>query len=107
MGYIFLAIAIVCELIGTTGLKYADGFSKTGPTLVTLASYSICFYFLSKALQHLNLGLVYTTWSGLGVVAATVISVFIFKEQINYIGVIGVALVVAGLTLLNFYGSTH
>ena len=52
MGYFLLAISIGFELLGTTFLKYSEGFTKLGPSLVSILSYVICFYAFSKALYR-------------------------------------------------------
>jgi small multidrug resistance pump len=107
MAYVYLAGAIIGELIGTTFLKYSEGFTKAIPSIVSLLSYGICFFLFSKALKNVNLSIAYATWCGLGVVAATLISVIIFKEGINFAGVVGIVLVLAGVVILNLFGTAH
>lgn len=107
MGYIYLAFAIFGELVGTTFLKYAAGFTKLWPSIGCLISYMVCFIFLSKSLPSIKLSIAYATWSGIGIVAATLLSILLFHERINYIGVLGILLVLLGVILLNLYGSAH
>lgn len=107
MGFIYLGLAIVLELLGTTFLKYTIGFTKLAPSLVVVTAYSGAFYFLSKSLQFIDLNIAYATWAGIGVVAAAVISILVFHESINLAGVLGMALVVSGVVLLNLYGPSH
>lgn len=107
MAYIYLGFAIIGELIGTTCLKYADGFTKLWPTLLAIAAYVACFYFLSKSLKYINLSVVYASWSGIGIVAATLISVFLLKEQINLISIVAIIMIIAGVVILNIFGSVH
>ena len=107
MAYFYLALAIVGELIGTTGLKYAEGFTRLGPSALALTAYIVCFYYLSKSLQYLNLSLVYATWCGLGIVASTLLSVFLFKEHLSLMGLFGIAFVVGGVIILNLFGAAH
>jgi len=52
--YLFLAIAIMGELVGTTLLKYSDGFTKIIPTIGSILAYIVSFFFLSKALQNID-----------------------------------------------------
>ena len=66
MPYIQLAAAIVLELCGTTFLKMSEGFTKLGPSVLCMVLYFFCFFIFSKALVHLNLGVAYATWSGVG-----------------------------------------
>lgn len=107
MHYVFLAIAIAGELIGTTFLKYSAGFTKLVPTLLTIVAYTICFYFFSKALNGINLNVAYATWSALGIVVATLLSVFLFSEQITPMGIVGTIIVIVGVVILNFSGASH
>ena len=81
MGFVYLGLAIVLELLGTTFLKYK--------------------------LQFIDLNIAYATWAGIGVVAAAIISMLVFHESINAIGAVGMALVVSGVVLLNLYGPSH
>lgn len=107
MHYLFLAIAIAGELIGTTFLKYSAGFTKLVPTLLTIIAYTICFYFFSKALNGINLNVAYATWSALGIVVATLLSVFLFSEQITPMGIAGTIIVIVGVVILNLSGASH
>lgn len=105
MGYLFLGIAIVAELLGTTFLKYSDGYSKPLPTLISILSYALCFYIFSKSLQTINLSVAYATWSAVGLIITTLISVFIFREGITGIGICAILLITVGVVLLNLYGT--
>lgn len=107
MPYLNLCLAIILELIGTTFIKYSDGFTKLGPSLLTLLSYGVCYFFFSRALQSINLSVAYATWCGIGIVAATLLSVFIFKESLSFMGVVGIVLVLVGVIILNTIGTAH
>ena len=105
--YLFLFLAIVGELIGTTCLKLSDEFTNLIYSGICLLSYVACFYFLSLALNGINLNIAYATWSALGIVAATLLSVFLFNEGITLMGVIGTVIVIIGIVILNLYGTAH
>lgn len=105
--YIYLALAVILELVGTNFLKASEGFTKLNYTLGTLLSFSLCFYFLSMSLKGINLNIAYATWGGLGIVLTAVISVLVWKEQINLLSIIGILLVVSGVVILNLFGSGH
>ncbi|PMB81854.1 QacE family quaternary ammonium compound efflux SMR transporter, partial [Limosilactobacillus pontis] len=97
MPYIYLIISISTEVIGSAFLKSSEGFSKFIPSLGTIISFGICFYFLSKTMQHLPLNITYATWAGLGLVLTTVVSIIIFKEQINLITIVSIVLIIVGV----------
>lgn len=105
MSYMYLFIAIISEVIGTSFLKMSEGFSKLYPTLATALAFVICFYFLSLSIRIIPLNIAYATWSGIGLVIVSLISVVIFKESINTISIIGICLIIIGVVLLNFFGS--
>ncbi len=107
MGYLYLSLAIALELLGTTLMKYAAGFTKFLPSLGCLLAYALCFFLFSKALLSINLSIAYATWSGVGIIASVLISIGIFKETINFFGVIGIILVIGGIVILNLYGTSH
>ncbi|KAF43804.1 DMT family transporter, partial [Staphylococcus aureus] len=70
-------------------------------------SFGICFYFLSLTIKFLPLNITYATWAGLGLVLTTIISVIVFKENVNLISIISIGLIVIGVVLLNVFGESH
>ena len=81
--YLFLVLAIIGELIGTNLLKMSMGFTKILPTIGSLISFALCFYFLSIAMVKIPLNIAYANWSALGILATTAIASLVYKEQIN------------------------
>ena len=69
--------------------------------------FGICFYFLSLTIKFLPLNITYATWAGLGLVLTTIISVIVFKENVNLISIISIGLIVIGVVLLNVFGESH
>ena len=107
MAYALMFFAIGMELTGTTLLKYSQGFTKLLPTIGCLVSYFICFFSFSRALNDLNLGLAYATWSGVGIVASVLISWVLFGEKLNGWGILAVAMIIIGCIILNVFGTDH
>lgn len=103
MEYIFLALAIVLELVATTVLRYSEGFTRPGPTIVCVVLYIVCYFCLSRAILKMNLGVAYATWCGVGMVVTTLISAFLFKQGISLIGILGIVLIVIGCVILNLF----
>ncbi len=103
MKFVYLALAIVLEVVGSSFLKASDGFSKWLPSAIVIVAYVSCFYFLSLALKFIPLGLAYAIWSGLGIVLTAAISVVIFKQSLDWAAVIGIILIVAGVVVMNFF----
>ncbi len=107
MAYLFLLGAILAECGGTYMMKLSDGFSRLGPSAGCLGLYALCFFFLSKALSGMSLTVAYATWGALGIVLATTLSVLVFKEPINALTIVGIALCIGGVIMVNVFGSTH
>ncbi len=105
MAYLYLAITITGELVGTTFLKYSEGFTKLTPSVVSVISYLICYISFSKAVQHLHLGVAYATWSAVGLVVTTLIGFFLFKQQLTPVGIAAIAMIASGVIILNLYGT--
>jgi small multidrug resistance pump len=107
MSYLYLALAIIGELIGSSLLKASEGFSKLFPTIGVIIAFVSCFFFLSVSLKTIPLNTAYAIWSGLGVVFTTIISVLIWKEKINMASIAGIILILAGVVILNLFGPGH
>ncbi|MFB6140206.1 MAG: multidrug efflux SMR transporter [Halosimplex sp.] len=105
--YLTLALAIAAEVTGTTALKASDGLSQPGPSLVVVAGYLGSFYFLGLVLEEFPVGLVYATWAGLGIVATAVVGVTLFGEKMDAAAVVGTALVIAGVVVLNVLSEAY
>ena len=103
MSYLYLAIAIVAEVIGTSALKAAEGFTRPLPSLVVVAGYGAAFYFLSLALKTIPVGIAYAIWSGVGVALITLIGWVVFKQRLDAPALAGLALIVAGVVVIQFF----
>lgn len=101
--YIFLALAIVFEIIATTFLKKSEEFSKFWPSVVTVIGYVCAFYFLSLTLRQIPVGITYAIWSGVGIIFITVIGVIAFRQVPDLPAIIGIALIVIGVIIINVF----
>ena len=106
MGYTYLAIAIVAEVIGTSSLKASDGFTQPGPTALALVGYLISFYFLALVLKTIPVGVAYAIWAGVGIALITLVGVFLFKQVLDLPAVIGIGLIIAGVAVINLYSKS-
>ncbi|WP_019637321.1 DMT family transporter [Paenibacillus fonticola] len=101
MAYIWLAFAIVFEVIGTTSMKMSEGFTRLWPSIGMAVFYMLSFSSLSMSLKNLNVGTAYAIWSGLGTVLIVVVGMFLFKEQMTWFKAICLMLIIAGVIGLN------
>lgn len=101
-----LSLAIVTEVIATTALKSSNGFTKLTPSIIVIIGYVISFYMLSITLKSLPMGITYAIWSGVGIVLISLIGWFYFKQQLDIASLIGMALIVAGVIVINVFSSS-
>lgn len=69
--------------------------------------YLLCFWLLGKALVTVNLSVGCAIWAALGIVLTSIIAVVMFGEQLNVPSIVGIALIVAGVVLVNMFGPAH
>ncbi|WP_371529853.1 multidrug efflux SMR transporter [Streptomyces sp. NBC_01283] len=105
MGYGLLAGAIIAEVAGTTAMKYSEGFSRLWPSLITVVGYLIAFTLLAQTLKTLSVGTAYAIWAGIGTAAVAAIGMVFMGESAGLAKIAGIALVIAGVVLLNLGGA--
>jgi small multidrug resistance pump len=102
-----LSAAILAEVLGTTAMKYSDGFSRLWPSLGTVAGYVVAFALLAQTLKTMSVGTAYAIWSGAGTAAIAAIGMTFMGEAATAAKLIGIALVIAGVLVLNLDGAAH
>jgi small multidrug resistance pump len=100
---LLLLAAITSEIIATTSLKFSEGFSRPIPSLIVVVGYGLSFYLMSLSLRSIPLGTAYAIWSGLGTAVTAVIGVMIWRESLDAARLIGIALIIIGVVVLNFF----
>ncbi len=106
MGYLYLAIAIVAEVVATASLKASEGFTKTMPSLLVIIGYGVAFYFLSLVLKTIPVGVAYAIWSGIGVALISIVGMVIFGQKLDLAAVIGILLIISGVVVLNVFSQS-
>ncbi len=106
MGYIYLAIAIVAEVIATSAVKASDGFTKLVPSVIVVVGLGLAFYCLSLVFKTVPMGIAYAIWSGLGIVLISVVGFFKFGQSIDVPGMIGMLLIIAGVVVINVFSTS-
>lgn len=106
MPWFLLVLAIGSEVFGTVMLKASDGFSKWPPIVGVILGYALSFLFLGLALKDIGVGVAYAIWSGLGTIGIVIAGYFLFGEQLNTWGYVGISVIIAGVIILNVSG-TH
>ena len=96
-----LALAIVLEVLSTSFLKDTNGFTRLYPSLIVITALCICIYLMSHSMQFIPVGIVYASWAGLGIVGITIIAVIKYKQIPNIPTIIGLSLIVIGVTVVH------
>jgi small multidrug resistance pump len=104
--WIYLLIAIVFEIIGTSGLKASDGFSRLWPSLLTIMTYATSFFFFSITLRTIPVGIAYAVWGGVGIVLITLVGWVYFGQRLDAAAILGICLIVSGVIILNVFSKT-
>ena len=99
--WLYLVVAIVLEVAGTTSMKLAEGFTRLLPSVLIFVFYGLSFVALTLALKRLEVSVAYAVWSGLGVALITLIGVFWFGERMDWLKFFSLLLILAGVAGLH------
>jgi small multidrug resistance pump len=103
-GYLFLISAIITGIAANGYLKTTEGFTKLNPTIFCIISIVLCIFCISKAMTVIPVGFTYATYGALTITAVTLFGVFKYNQTPNIFGIIGLALIILGVILLNTLG---
>ena len=106
MGYLYLAVAIIAEVIATSALKASDEFSKLVPSVIVVVGYGVAFYCLSMVLKTIPVGVAYAVWSGLGIVLISIVGLVMFGQKLDLAAIVGMLLIVSGVVVMNVFSKT-
>ncbi len=106
MNWLYLGLAIVAEVIATSALKAAEGFTRMVPSLVVIIGYLIAFYFLSLTLRTIPVGVAYAIWSGVGIVLIALIGWGFLGQSLDAPALVGLGLIIAGVIVINGYSES-
>src|SRR4030095_11257378 len=95
--WLYLSIAIAAEVIGTSFLKSAAGFTRLGPSVVVIMGYVVAFYFLSLTLKTMPVGIAYAVWAGSGTALIALIGWAFFAQTLDTPALLGITLIVTGV----------
>ena len=103
MGYFYLFIAIVGEVIATTYLKSTNNFTEFLPTTYVVIGYGIAFYFMMLAMKTIPIAITYSIWAGIGISAITILGALKYREIPDMLAILGLFLIVLGVIILVFF----
>ncbi|BAZ48511.1 SugE homolog, probable drug efflux protein [Nostoc sp. NIES-4103] len=105
MAWVYLVIAGLLEIAWAIGLKYAQGFTKLVPSIITIVCVILSFALLSISLRTLPVGTAYGVWTGIGAIGTAVLGIVLFREPATLGRMICISLIVAGVVGLRFVSS--
>ena len=101
--YITLIVAIFCEVAGTMLIPATQNFTKLIPTVALSIFYLSAIYLLTFVVAKIPIAIVYASWSGLGVFSIAILGYIFFNQSLSYIAIIGLFLIILGVTLVNAF----
>ena len=104
--WLYLALAIVAEVVATTSLKASDGFQKLVPSLIVVVGYALAFTFLSQTIKVIPVGITYAVWSGFGIVLVSFSSWLLYGQKLDPPALVGISLIIAGVLVINLFSRT-
>jgi len=99
--YIYLALAIVFEVFGSTMLKLSKGFTVFYPSVGVVVGFLVSFIFLGISLKGIPLSFAYAIWAGLGMALTAGVGVVLFKEEMSFLKTLALLLIIGGVVILN------
>lgn len=107
MKWILLGAAILAEVVATSFLKSAEGFTRPGPSVVVVAGYGVAIFLLSLTLREIPVGIAYAIWSGVGVLLIALIGWVALEQSLDLAAIVGMSLIVGGVVVINLFSESH
>jgi len=104
--YVYLTVAIVFEVIGTSALQASESLTRLVPSLIMVATYAASFLFLALTLRTIPVGIAYALWSGIGIVLIAAVGWLWFKQPLDLPALIGLGLIIGGVVVVNGFSQT-
>lgn len=104
--YLYLGVAIVFEVIGTSALQASETLTRLVPSLVMVVTYAASFLFLALTLRTIPVGIAYALWSGIGIVLIAAVGWLWFKQPLDLPALIGLGLIIGGVVVVNGFSQT-
>ena len=105
-GYIYLILTIFLGIVSNGFLKSTNGFTNIVPTIFCIITIIMAIFCMAKAMNVIPVGFTYATYGGLTITAVTLFGVFKYNQIPNLYGIVGIALIIIGVILINTLGKT-
>ena len=107
MSYLYLTVAVFLGVTSNSFAKSAEGFTLIIPSIITAITIVLCMYALSMVMKTIPMGITYASFAGLTILATVVVGIFKYNQMPNLYGIIGLALIVAGVLMVNLLGNSN
>ena len=105
MPYLYLALAVAFETIGTSAMQASQQFTRLWPSVLVVVGYAISFYFMALTLRFMPVGIVYALWSGLGIILIALIGYAVFGQKLDLPAIAGLGLIIAGIVVIQLFSN--
>ena len=105
--YIVLVVAVILGTASNGFAKGAQGFTLLIPSILTAVTIVGCMYTLSLVMKTIPVGITYASFAGLCIVATTIVGMYKFKQMPDLYTIIGLALIIAGVLIVNLLGKVN
>ena len=105
MPYLYLAIAVAFETIGTSAMQACQQFTRLWPSVLVVVGYAISFYFMALTLRFMPVGIVYALWSGFGIILIALIGYAVFGQKLDLPAIAGLGLIIAGIVVIQLFSN--
>ena len=103
--YLFLGLAVILGVTSNSFAKSAEGFTLLFPSIITGITIVMCMYALSMVMKNIPMGITYASFAGLTIIATVIVGIIRFNQIPNLYSLIGLALIIAGVLMVNLLGS--
>ena len=105
--FIILIVAVVLGTASNGFAKGAQGFTLLLPSVITAVTIVGCMYTLSLVMKTIPVGITYASFAGLCIIATTIVGMYKFKQIPDLYTMIGLALIIAGVLIVNLLGKAN
>lgn len=103
IGFLWLALSIASEITGTSMIKKTANFTRLWPSLLVISAYSLCYFFLTRAMSSIPVGIAYSLWCGFGIVGVTLFSMLLYKQKPDLPAIFSMMLIITGGVVMNIF----
>ena len=101
--WIYLALGIIFEVLGTVCMKFAEGFTRLWPSVLVFVFYGLSLGLLVLVLEKFEVSIAYAIWASLGTALIAVIGIVFFNEPVSVTKVVSILLIIAGILGLELF----